>query len=339
MKSIQILILLAISLMVVSCTPKLIPTQKGRLYGYANKKGEWVIDKQYVEAYPFAEGYARVGFEIEKIDSFWNEPMFGNPGYWIVDTIKVVRYSFIDKNDSIFPLQLHDAKNFNEGLAAAKMKKKWGYISNNGEWQINPAYATATSFEKGTARVVKESADGKTWYSLTIDKQGNIIENDEVGKPKPDWFDSIPDWKTLLASGEIYVRLNDYESAYNYYGAAARRIDQIEREDTAAYLTLCQELAYLAAMRIDEKTFETYDALAQLKMEEVLKADKTERRRSIILDYIAYLYKLSELREVNLQKDQEIEALERILDVVKRSETEELKLYWYVEERLEELRG
>lgn len=339
MKTSQIFTAITLVLFFSGCVPKLVPTQKGRLYGYTNKKGDWIIDKKYVEAYPFVESMARVGFEVEKIDSFWNEPMFGNAGYWIVDTIKVVRYSFIDKNGSILPLELRDARNFNEDLAAAKNNENWGYITKQGEWQIKPAFATASNFEKGQAQVAKESADGNTWYYLTIDEQGNILNDDEIGKRKADWFDSIPDWNTLLASGEIYVRLNDYESAFNYYKAAARRIDQIEQEDTAAYLTLSQELAYLGAMRIDNETFNTYDALASTKIEEVLKSSKTERRRSMTLDYIAYLYKLSELREVNLQKDQEIEVLERILDIVKRSETEELKLYWYVEERLEELKG
>ncbi|MFY0673499.1 MAG: WG repeat-containing protein [Bacteroidia bacterium] len=338
MKTSQFLAVLTGSVFLLACAPKLMPTQKGKLYGYTNKKGEWVINKKYTEAYPFSEGKAKVGFEIEKIDSFWNEPMFGNPGYWVVDTFKVIRYSFIDKNDTLLPLQLFAAKNFNEELAAARIKNRWGYINKDGLWAIKPQFASAANFEKGKAKVVSESADGKTWYYKTIDKQGKVLENDETGKRKPDWFDSIPNWNTLLASGSIYVRLNDYESAFNYYEAAARRIDQIEREDTAAYLNLCQEIAYLGAMRIDDETFAKYDGLAIKKVDEVLKANKTERRRSIILDYIAYLNKLSELREVNLQKNEEIETLERIIDVVKRSETEDMKLYWFVEERLEDLK-
>ncbi|MGB0430399.1 MAG: WG repeat-containing protein [Bacteroidia bacterium] len=337
MKSFYIIHFLVATLFLGACHNQLTPNKKGNKYGYTNRSNTWVIKKQYVQANPFSQGLARVGFYTQRIDSFWIEPVFEDQGHWNVDTLLLVRYSFINSKNEMFPLKLKDAKNYNQGLAAAKLNTKWGYLNKKGEWQIDPIYAKAATFEKGKAKVIKESEDGKTWYNLQINKKGKVLKDDAIGIRKPDWFDSIPDWHTLMASAHIYVRLTDYQSAYDYYGAAARRINQIESEDTMAFVKLCQNMAHLAAMRIEDATFEKYDALASKIMEEVLASEHTERRRMIILKHIEYLFNVSEIREVNLQKQQEIDTLKRILDIVKRSETEDIDLFWDIEERLENL--
>lgn len=324
-------------MLTLSCSKELYPVKKGNKFGFENKKKELVIEAKYPEVSGFHEGFAKVGFYVQQIDSVWNEPMFEENGYWTVNKYKTIKYSFIDKNDSIFKLELPEAKQYSNGMAAARLKAKWGYLNTQGQWQIKPQFADASNFEGNKAQVIKESKDGHTWYYLEIDNKGNVVKNDQVGKRKPDWFDSIPDWHTLMASGNIYIRLTDYESAFNYYSAATRRINQIESEDTLAYMELCQEMAYFSAMRVEETLFEKYDLLAQQKLETVL-ASKIPRRRMVVLKHIDYLVKLADIRELNLQYEQEIETLERILDVVKKSGTEDINLYWDIEERIEELK-
>ena len=337
MKSTTINLLLIALLLLSGCSSQLYPIKKGNKFGYENKKKELVIPAKYKEASAFKEGFAKVGLGYKVVDSLWNEPIFEDKGHWSIDKYQVVKYTFIDGKDSIFPLKLDEAKSFSKGLAAARIKGNWGYLNKKGEWQIKPQYASATNFDGKTTEVIKESADGLRWYYLEINKKGVIVKNDKKGIRKPDWFDSIPDWRTLMASGNIYTRLTDYESAYNYYSAAARRIDQIEQEDTLNYMELCQEMAYYSAMRVEEDNFDKYDALAEKKMNEILASDIT-RRRMILLKHIDYLFKLSEIRDMNMQKEKEINALERLLDVVKRSKTEDISLYWDIEERLEELK-
>lgn len=331
------LCLLLLTVLLVSCAPKLTPFQKGNKFGYEDKSGEAAIAPKYVSAREFSEGLAKVGFNVQKIDSFWNEPAFGNEGYWTVNKYPVERFSYIDTKDSILPVALNDGRNFNSGLAAAQLGSKWGYLDKSGEWVISPQYARAFSFEKGKAKVITESKDGKTWYHLTVNKQNKIVQNDPKGKRKPDWFDSLDSWSSMVASGEIYVRLNDYQTAYSYFLAAGRRIDQIEKEDTLGYIKLCTNIASLSAMRVEPENFAKYDALAIKKFEEVV-VSTIQRRRIIILEYISYLIELSSIRELNLQKEQEKETLERIVDAVDRSGTEDIKLYWDITDRLEKMK-
>ena len=318
----------------ISCHQELIPFQGAVKYGYMTKKGDTVIPIKYLEAKPFREGYARVGVHVLIKYSLWHEPLFGGEGYWEHDQYQDIRYTFIDEEDNLMDIRLNDAKSFNKGLAAAKLKGKWGYINTRGEWVIAPQYAEAESFKKGKAEVTREDTEANRWYAITIDPNNKVIVDDPTGKRKPDRFDSIPDWRVLVASGGIYVRLTDYSTAFDYFLGAARRIDVIAKEDTLAYMDLCTNLAKLAAMRVNEPIYEKYDLLARDKFEEIV-ASNIERRRIIILNYIQYLIELSEVRENNLQKDLEKETLERIIDAVKRSKTEDLKLYWDIEERLE----
>ncbi|MBI1185328.1 hypothetical protein GC194_13740 [bacterium] len=325
-------ILLAAGLLFYACSPKLLPFKEHGKYGYEKKDGTQAIAPQFDDAAAFHEGFAKVAISVSKTDSIWHEPMFGADGYYSVEKYEVLRYTFVDTKGQVFDLKLNDAKQFSNGLAPALLKGKWGYINKNGEWQIPPQYADASLFEKGKAQVITESNSGKTWYYKTIDRNNKVLVDDTKGQRKPDWFDSIPDWHTLLASANIYVRLTDYQSAFEYYQATARRIDQIEHEDTLAYMDLCQQLAYFGAMRVDEKVYDTYDKLAREKIDEVLRTD-IPRRRMILLNYIDYLIRLSQLRENNLQKDKEKETLQRVLDMVKRA-GEDVSLYWDIEERL-----
>lgn len=52
-----------------------------------------------------------------------------------------LRYGFLDRSGSeIIPPVFHDAKDFSEGLAAARVGSLWGYIGTSGVFQIAPQF-------------------------------------------------------------------------------------------------------------------------------------------------------------------------------------------------------
>ncbi|MBI3142148.1 MAG: WG repeat-containing protein [Bacteroidetes bacterium] len=325
-------------IILLSCSPSISPIKgDSGLYGYAKKSGKMVIRPQFKAAWDFHEGMAKVGFKVNKTDSLWMEPSFDGEGYWDVHTQKVMRYTFINTKGEALPLELSDAKQFAEGLCPAFKNQRWGYINKLGQWQIAPQYVRANLFQKGSASVTRESANGETWYELLIDKENRIVKDDPTGKWKPIWLDSIPEWRTLMASAHLYQRLNDYSTMLLYLTAAARRLPIIEAEDTLMYLQLCERLAYLGVMRVDEPLYDTYHALAQKKIEDVLATNQI-RRRMMALNHINYLVEVADLRNLHMQPEKELDILERVLWVVD-SAGEDRLLYEDIEERIKALKA
>lgn len=66
--------------------------------------------------------------------------------------------------------QYEDAKDYHDGLAAVKIKDKWGYIDNEGDLVIKANYSEASDFIDGKALVTKGS---KEYY---IDKEGKKLK-------------------------------------------------------------------------------------------------------------------------------------------------------------------
>src|SRR5262249_14998357 len=67
------------------------------------------------------------------------------------------------------PYKYDWAESFSEGLAAAEIGDKWGYIDKTGEFVIPPQYEVAKKFSEGLAAV---KIDGKFKF---IDKTGKDI--------------------------------------------------------------------------------------------------------------------------------------------------------------------
>lgn len=65
-----------------------------------------------------------------------------------------------------------DAALFSEGLAAACIGGKYGFIDHSGAWVIEPQYDGAESFIDGTAKIWNEQKH----EVYLIDKAGNIVE-------------------------------------------------------------------------------------------------------------------------------------------------------------------
>ena len=70
------------------------------------------------------------------------------------------------------PIRFDEADGFSEGLAAVKVKDRWGYINTDGEMVIPPRFFRATSFVDGLALV-----DTGNFWSY-IDTNGSVVRDD-----------------------------------------------------------------------------------------------------------------------------------------------------------------
>ncbi len=163
----------------------LAPAKFDGLWGYINTKGEWIREPEFLEAFPFSGGTAKVG---KKINNKKHTTLIGKDGkelfYFTEGDInaefsdglayksKDGKYGYIglDKKWKIDP-QFSNARSFSEGLAAVKKGEKWGYINKNGEWVIKPTFNFAREFSSGVAIVTTENG-----YAC-INRKGELISN------------------------------------------------------------------------------------------------------------------------------------------------------------------
>lgn len=116
-----------------------------RKWGYINKSGKFVIQPQFVMAYDFHDGIARVQLD----------PM---------------SYQFIDKTGKfVFETKYGMASDFNEGLAAVMVNGRWGFIDREGKMVIEPKFESSGDFHDGFAVVNYQRR------RVFIDKTGNVI--------------------------------------------------------------------------------------------------------------------------------------------------------------------
>lgn len=117
--------------------------------GYIDKQGKIVISPQFDQAYPFAEGMARVKLLVRNR----------------------LRYGFINKRGEIVFTHpdVNNAKDFSAGLAAVKIGQKWGYINQQGQIVIKPQFMGAQDFSERLAAVIDVS--GRWGY---INQSGNF---------------------------------------------------------------------------------------------------------------------------------------------------------------------
>lgn len=122
-------------------------------HGYIDKTGKVVIPFQYDEVHPFSEGLAVVA---KITDENW-------------------QFAFINqKGEKVFEHpQLSSAEGFSEGLAAARIGSKWGYIGTDGKVAIEPQFFGSESFSEGLAPVtLREKDEFKVGY---IDRTGKFV--------------------------------------------------------------------------------------------------------------------------------------------------------------------
>ena len=81
-----------------------------------------------------------------------------------------LKWGFVDKNSrkEVIPFKYDDAREFSEGLAAVKLKDKWGFIDEIGEVIIPFNYLDVGKFSEGLARVCSKYENPKEWGLVEI---------------------------------------------------------------------------------------------------------------------------------------------------------------------------
>jgi hypothetical protein len=175
-----------------------------RKSGFIDKSGEVVIPLKYDMAWPFSDGLARVRRDIQVgtwmteegeqpkyryqygfVDRDGNERIalqfeaatyFSN-GYALAVPSNFKLFGIIDKQGRfVYEPEFEEAEEFHEGIAAVRLKDKWGYVDTNGAWVIMPSFIHARDFWHGLALVAW--SDHERGY---VDRSGKIIWKDASG--------------------------------------------------------------------------------------------------------------------------------------------------------------
>ena len=114
------------------------------------------------------------------------------------------RWGFIDKHGEIvIEPKYDDVCGFSEGLAAVKVGKKYGFIDRNDNMVIAPQFGFTIAFSEGLAVVINDND------FLVIDKKGNTV------LPLGDKWADVECFSCGLAAVEIESE-NDGELIYKY---------------------------------------------------------------------------------------------------------------------------
>lgn len=178
MKKSCCLLAASIALFLASCGPSaddVFPVAQGKLYGYINRTGKYVIDTQFIDANCFADGLALVAKPGDK--AIWG--YIDGTGKYVVSPAYSMATSFSEGiafvvGDTTGPVAidtkgavkftLPDAEkieNFHQGLAAYSVLtadgEKWGFIDKDGKTKIAPQFAEARFFSSGLCGVMDEA--------------------------------------------------------------------------------------------------------------------------------------------------------------------------------------
>jgi hypothetical protein len=125
----------------------------GLKYGFADSKGNIVIEPQFESANEFSEGLALVELG----------------GHWV----------YVNETGSVaIQIATQDAQGFSEGLAPVKVRWQWGFIDKTGALVIQPQFESADQFSEGLACV---KVKGKHGF---IDKKGRSVIKPQFGSAK-----------------------------------------------------------------------------------------------------------------------------------------------------------
>jgi hypothetical protein len=184
------LVICSLFVFCISCTKifqedlKLIPVKSGEKWGYINKKGDYVINPQFVDADFFVDGLARV------ISSDWKTGYISENGEYKIPAKYKNGTSFSDGlafvvSDGDYPacidksgeikFQLKQAKiafGFSEGLAVfVNSDEKFGFVDKTGKVVLSPQFESIYPFSEGLAAVKQKDKWG------FIDKTGKMVIN------------------------------------------------------------------------------------------------------------------------------------------------------------------
>lgn len=164
----------------------LVPIKLGDQWGYANARGEIVIQPQFFQAYNFddsglaavvpekSQGYGFINTQGELVIEakfVQTDPIGFSRGLAVVREKGSDLWGYIDKKGSyVIAPQFSSAKPFaGNGLAAAKSDDLYGYIDKTGAFLIPPRFQEAGDFDRNGYAIVREGDRG------LIDKKGNYV--------------------------------------------------------------------------------------------------------------------------------------------------------------------
>ncbi len=152
-----------------------------RKWGYKNGFGEIVIEPQFVYAYDFSDGLAKVGMTGKY--GFINEfgeiaiPCIYDGAGDFKDGVAMVTLSgtdiMIDKNGkTLMSYDFLVIKGYGDGLAAAVLhgQDKWQYVNENGELAFENKFSSAGTFSNGlalvTGTILVEGTTSKNYFYI-----------------------------------------------------------------------------------------------------------------------------------------------------------------------------
>ena len=156
------------------------------VFGFMNKRFEWVIRPQY-DGYYYGDYTTEQVFSSEGLASVSKDGLFGA----------------IDKSGKVvIPFQYEELWPFFEGLAIFKKDGKCGYLDTNGSVVIPAQYEAASCYEKGLAVVY----DGVKAY--IINRKGEPVEGADLIDPD-NYFIERADGGSLVYSPGEHVTIKD----------------------------------------------------------------------------------------------------------------------------------
>ncbi|WP_300382839.1 WG repeat-containing protein [Clostridium sp.] len=166
--------------------PALKNAKEGKVYGYINESGVFVIEPVYLNAYDFNSNGLAIVQEGEKFGLINNKGEYVlKPTYDSLSEFKENRSIFVredymgvidDKGNTITKEKYNFINDYNDGRAIIGVSSntgdyKYGYIDLEGNVVISPIYSEANNFNEGVALV---KGDNKK-YTL-INTSGKVIK-------------------------------------------------------------------------------------------------------------------------------------------------------------------
>lgn len=182
-------------------------------WGFINAKGEVVIpiELEYDSVWPCVDGIdlaAVTKFDAER--SMSGRGLINKKG----EVVAPIVYHYPDYRDGFFP---------SDGMVAAEIDGKWGYLNAKGEVAIPFEYDGATAFSDGLAAVKDENG---AWSF--IDKKGQMVsslEYENVGEFSNGLVavESDEGWGFVNTKGEVVVPLKYAYVDFCYTNASSFR--------------------------------------------------------------------------------------------------------------------
>lgn len=202
----------------------------GATYGYINNRGDFVIQPQYMQAWPFDNGKAMVNQQDKYfyIDATGRNlgavPADKNP-YEATTSLYAWnedgKFGFARNGETVIPVAYDFATDFEGSLArvntGARLDEdnygytggQWGIIDNKGKSLMPPRYALIMPFRNSTALIntggtatywqCEEECDEAVYYECKDGRWG-LLKPDGTEAIKPEYDHLIPFGKSFLAA-------------------------------------------------------------------------------------------------------------------------------------------